>query len=583
MAPQRIERKLTTILAADAAGYSRMMGDAEEDTLRMLQGCRQVIDEFVEKHSGRVFGEAGDGALAEFASPVEAVRCAVRMQQSLAKRNVERPDDQKMQFRIGINLGDVMVDGGNLLGDGVNVAARVEGIAEPGTTFISGTVYDYVDGKIAYEFDFLGERSLKNIVRPIRVYRVQAVDMPEPGYRRERPGGSLPRPSRPSIAVLPFRNHSDDPQQAYFSEGVTEDIITELSRFRSLFVIASRSSLTYRDREVDHKGVGRELGVQFLLDGSIRRAGDKARINAQLIETEHGSRLWGERYDIDMSDFFAVQDDVIQTIVSTLAGRLESAGAESAREKPTESHLAYDHVLRGSERLNRLTMADTLKAREMFEAAIATDPRYAAAHALLAGTYLYEWLWHGPMECLDEAESLARKALSLDDNDGRSHVIFGRVQLYKRAFDAAEYHHRKSIDLNPNDANSQAHMGLMLTFFGQAEEAIEWISRAMRLNPYHPDWYCEDLGQALYVARRYEEAAAALTRVREPPYWVRAWLAAAYAQSGDVETAQRIADEVVASAPQVDWKRYIVADEPFRHDADRDHWLEGLRKAGMPV
>ncbi len=583
MPRQRIERKLTTILAADAAGYSRMMGRDEEETMRLLQDCREVIDEFVERHSGRVFGEAGDGALAEFASPVEAVRCAVRMQQSLAKRNVELPEDKQMRFRIGINLGDVMVDGGNLLGDGVNVAARVEGIADPGSTCVSGTVFDYVDGKIAYEFDYLGEQSLKNIVRPVRVYRVQGVDMPEPGSRRSRPGGSLPRPSRPSIAVLPFRNHSDDPQQAYFSEGITEDIVTELSRFKSLFVIASRSSFAYRDREVDHKSVGRELGVQYVLDGSVRRAGNKVRINAQLVEAERGSRLWAERYDLDMSDVFDVQDDVIQTIVSTLAGRLESAGAESARGKPTESHLAYDFFLRGSERLNRLTMADTLKARGMFESAIESDPNYAAAQAFLAATYLYEWLWHGPMECLDRAEELAKTALSLDDNDNRSHVIFGRVQLYRRNFDMAEYHHRKSIELNSNDANSQAHMGLMLTFFGEADEAIEWISRAMRLNPYHPDWYCEDLGQALFVGRRYEEAVGSLNRMKQPPYWVLAWLAACHAQLGQTETAQRIAKDLVETARDVDWQRYVVQDEPFRHDADRDHWLEGLRKAGLPV
>jgi adenylate cyclase len=583
MPPQRIERKLTTILAADAAGYSRMMGLDEEETMLMLHDCREVIDEFVERHSGRVFGEAGDGALAEFASPVEAVRCAVRMQQSLAKRNLDLPREKQMRFRIGINLGDVMVDGGNLLGDGVNVASRVESIADPGSTCVSGTVFDYVDGKIAYEFDYLGEQNLKNIVRPVRVYRVHGVDMPEPGYRRSRPGGTLPRPSRPSIAVLPFRNHSSDSQQAYFSEGITEDIVTELSRFRSLFVIASRSSFAYRDREIDHKTVGRELGVHYILDGSVRRAGDKARINAQLVETERGSRLWAERYDLDMSDVFDVQDDVIQTIVSTLAGRLESAGAQSAREKPTESQVAYDHFLRGIERFNRLTMEDTMKAREMFEAAIGIDSRYAAAHAYLAGTYLYEWLWHGPMECLDRAEELARKALTLDDNDNRAHVNFGRVQLYRRNFDTAEYHHRKGIDLNPNEANCQAHMGLLLTFLGESEEAIEWISRAMRLNPYHPDWYCEDLGQALFVAKRYEESIGALKRVKQPPYWVRAWLAACYAHLDDVDTARAIMEQTMQEACNVDWQRYVERDEPFRHAADHEHWMVGLRKAGMPV
>ena len=570
-------------MAADAADFSRLMEQDEEATLQAFQACRDVIRETVPGHGGRIFGETGDGALAEFASPVEAVRCAVKIHRAVDQRNAGIDGERQLKFRIGINLGDVMIDEENLLGDDVNLAARIEEVAVPGGTFVSGAVFDCVDGKLAYDFDFVGEQSFKNIVRPVRLYRVHAADMPAPGYRQARRGGALPAPNRPSIAVLPFRNRDNNPDDAYFSAGMTEDIITELSRFRSLFVIASRSSFTYHDGERDYPSIGRELGVQYLLDGSIRRNGDRVRITTQLIGTDRSQPLWAERYDHDVSHLFDVQDEVVQTIVSTLAGRLESAGAERAREKPTDNMRAYDYFLRGLAQFNRLTKNDNLRAREMFQQAVGADPRFAAGHSYLAATYLYEWLWHSSDDALDEAERLAQKSLQLDENDGRSHLIFGRVQLYRWNFDVAEYHLRKSLDLNPNDANTLAHYGLLSAFAGRPEEGVDWISKAMRLNPYHPDWYCEDLGQALFLSERFHDAVGAFHRIATPPFWVKAWLAAAHAHLGNDEAAKAVARDVTAEAPDVDWQRYARDDEPIRLDSHRNLWLDGLRKAGFPV
>ena len=565
MASRRPNRRLAAILAADVAGYSGLVERDEAGTLAALATLRtDVIEPALAEHRGRLVKLMGDGLLAEFASVVDAVGCAIDMQH----RNADG-----LPLRIGINLGDVVVEGGDLMGDGVNVAARLEGLAQPGGVVVSGTVWDQLHGKLALGFESLGERQLKSIARPVRAYRVLREGAPTPAPVAE--------PERPSVAVLPFDDPGADPEQAYFSDGITEDLITELSRFRDLRVLARHSSFSLRGQALDAGEIGRRLGVRYLLEGSVRKVGARVRVTAQLIEAASGTQLWAERYDRALGDIFAVQDEVVGTIAATLPGRIDAAGVERAKRKPTTDLAAYDCVLRGRERFAARGAGTNAAARAFFERAIALDPDYALAHAFLA-LVLFDDDWGDRVaavhaRCLD----LARRGVALDPSDSRCHRILAMVLLWRREFDLADLHSERAVSLNPNDAHSAAYRADILNYLGRADEAVTSIRRAIGLNPYHPGWYWNFLGRSLHAAGRYAEAVTAFERFEQPglPPLVR--LAACHAMLGQLDQAGRCVARVLAEKPDFASSTWV-ATMPYRHEADRQRLLKELLAAGLP-
>ncbi|MCH8155220.1 MAG: tetratricopeptide repeat protein [Proteobacteria bacterium] len=585
---ERVIRRLAAILAADVVGYSRLMGVDEAGTLARLKALRKdVFDPRIAEHGGRIVKLMGDGALVEFGSVVDAVRGAAAIQRAMAVHNAEVPEAQRIEFRMGINLGDVIVDGDDIYGDGVNVAARLETLAEPGGLFVSGVVHGQVEGKLDLAFDDLGEQQVKNIAKPVRVYRAR-LDAGEAAGSKP-----LPLPDKPSIAVLPFTNMSGDAEQEYFSDGITEDIITELSRFPTLFVIARNSSFTYKGRAAKVQEIGRELGVQYVVEGSVRRAGKRVRVTVQLVEAASGNHLWAERYDRDLDDIFAVQDEIAHTVVATVAGRLDDVGAERARRKPPGNLAAYDYLLRAYQHVHRFTRTDIAAARSSLEKAIELDPDSARSHAFLGFTYVADWIWGtAGDEALDRALASAQRAMALDDDDSWSHVVSGHVYKRRGQPEIALNYMEKAAALNPNDPSAVALMGNALDNMGRHAEAVECIKRAMRLDPFHPDWMFESLADALYLSRHYEEAGSAFKRFKEPPYWIHPKAAACYAQ---LERRDEAREAVAAFERAVERERregnpgasieasVRMTQTYYKSQDDRDHWLEGFRKAGLPV
>lgn len=577
MVEERVQRRLAAILFADAVASSRLMEKDEAGALTALKrALSQVIEPQIVRRRGRILKYMGDGALAVFDSVVDAVDAAVAIQTGL------RTDDAALRFRIGINLGDVIVEGDDIYGDAVGLAARLQSLAEPGGIAVSQAVQSHVRGKVAVVFIPSGEQRLKNIAEPIPVFRVDLDAAPEPSSAALR--SSEPAPvleTKPSIAVLPFTNMSGDPDQQYFSDGITEDIITELARFRSLFVIARNSSFAYRGQAIDVRRIGRELGVRFVVEGSVRRSNERLRITAQLIEAATGNHVWAERYDRAIGDLFAVQDELTRTIVATLVGQLEEASTRRAKRKLPETMAAYELLLRGLEHFHRHTPEDEQRARELFEKAIALEPDYALAHVNLARIFLHQSFWDDSGDALAKGSEHARTALRLDDSDSWCHLILGVVCLHRQQYEEAESLCRKAMRLNPNDADIAAKMGLVLTDLGKSAEAIEFIETARRLDPHKSDRYSDYLGLAYYTARRYEDAVRAFRTTVDPKFWDHAWMAAAYAQMGAREQAAAHARATLELAPEFTIARYRRA-EPFRRREDIEHWVEGFRLAGLP-
>lgn len=574
-------RKLAVILAADVVGYARLMAADEEGTLAALNARRQVIDALVARHRGRIFGTAGDSLIAEFASPVEAVRCAAAIQQEIERRNADLPESHRMLFRVGVNLGDVMVGGDDLFGDGVNVAARLEGMAEPGGICISGAVYDQIRNKVDLTFEDLGERSLKNIDYPVRVFglRRDRAEEPGPAPGRRAPGTAS---ALPSIAVLPFANLGGDPEHDYFADGITEDLITEISRFQELRVVARNSVMTYKGKPVRVQEVGHDLGVRYVLEGSVRRAGARVRITAQLIDAGTGHHLWAERFDRDLADIFDVQDEVTSRIVVTLAGKLEESERRRARSLQTENLEAYDCVLRGRELWFRFTAETNREARRLYEKAIELDPDYARAYASLAWTYLTEHdeRWGDPEDKpLERALEYARRGVMVNPASHSNHLALGQVCLAKGLHDEALEALQTAITLNPNDADGYVFLAEMLSFAGRPDEAIDLIEKAQRLNPASR-WYAWQLAGAFYVARRYEDAVAALRKGRPLVAMGYRWLAVSYGQLGRDQDAKTAAEEYLQRTPDFSLAVHLET-MPFQHAEDREHYIEGLRKAGL--
>jgi adenylate cyclase len=592
MSPQTYERKLTAILSADVEGYSRLMGEDEDATIRTLTTYRELIATVIEKHRGRVVDSPGDNLLAEFGSVVDSVRCAVEIQEELRVRNAELPDNRKMKFRIGVNLGDVVQEGDRIYGDGVNIAARVEGLAEGGGICLSASAYDQVETKLALNYEYLGEHSVKNIFKPIRAYRVrigEVAEISEVASAGEailsiKPDGNGIS-EKPSIAVLPFVNMSADPEQEYFSDGLTEDLITDLSKISSLFVIARNSVFTYKGRTVKVEEVGRELGVRYLVEGSVRKAGNRVRITAQLIEASSGGHLWAERYDRDLADIFAIQDEVTKKIVSTVAVKLTEDERKSIAFAPTDNVEAYDYRLRGSEYFARATKEGNAQARQMYEKAIELDPGFAVAYVDLGWTYVSDWSfqWRQSPEALEKASELAQKALFIDDALPGAYRLLGSVCAFRKDHYDGVTALEKAITLDPNDAESYAALARIHAFSGRSKDALGLMEKAIRLNPAHPAWYSFSLGLAYFMIKEDDKATKAFKQaVRLNPNFLpsHVFLAAIHSRRGNKDEARTEVAEVLRISPDFTLERNVEYF-PIADRAIVVELIDSLRKAGF--
>ncbi|MFQ5953698.1 MAG: adenylate/guanylate cyclase domain-containing protein [Kiloniellales bacterium] len=579
-----MDRRLTAILAADMVGYSRLMGEDEAGTLDALKTHRvELIEPAIAAHEGRVVKLIGDGVLAEFPSVVEAVQCGVEIQRGMAKRNVEATADRRIEFRVGINLGDVIADGDDIYGEGVNIAVRLERIADPGGICIARNVFDQVKGKVEVGFEDMGDLRIKNIAAPVRVYRI----LPETSgtARAPRRGEEAGlHANKPSVAVLPFTNMSGDPEQEYFSDGITEDVITELARFQNLTVMARNSVFTYKGQAVRVQDVGRDLGVDYVVEGGVRKAGNRVRVTVQLVDAISGNHIWAERYDRDLTDIFELQDELTQRIVATLPGRLESAGAARIKRKPPADMGVYDYVLRAKLCHHRGTAEDNAEAIRLLDRAIELDPEFASAYAWRACT-LGQALVRGYLEdtrgLYDQAVEAVRKGLSLDENDLECLRILCEVHMEQSQLEEAEICHERAFKLNPNDPRILAQRGELLTWLGRPEEGAEWVEQAMRLDPYGADAWTHLAGRALFGMRRYEDAIRAYKRVRAPRVAHHAYMAACYAHLGSEDQAQAQAAQVLRM--KEDFSAAAFGKTLFyKADADGQHVLDGLSKAGLP-
>lgn len=625
-APPSVKRKLAAILSADVKGYSRLMAADEEATLRTLNAYRLKMDALIADRDGRVVGTAGDSVLAEFPSAVEAARCAVEIQEELAARNAELPADRRLEFRIGINLGDVMVEGDDLFGDGVNVAARLQALAEPGGIYVSGGIYDQIKGKLPFGTDFLGEQRVKNIAEPVRVYRLRPdragirsgtsrprrrwlaiaagagllVAMaagiasylglrPALGPSEEDQTSDLPLPDRPSIAVLPFDNLSDNPEEEYFADGLTDDLITDLSQISGLFIIARDSAFTYKDQPVEVRDVGRELGVRYVLEGSVRRGGNKVRINAQLIDTHTGNHLWAERYDRDYADIFALQDEVIGEIVAALAVELTETEQTQLARLPTRNLEAYDYYLRAEQRVYGGDAASLAGALSLYDRAIALDAEFAEAYAGYARTAVDVWQFDysnvlSGAVARKGAYEAAGRALELNSDLGRAYSVLGVLQVVDGAYDEAIRSMQRAVTLDANSAEAYANLALVLTYAGQPGEALSAMETALRLNPKAPQYVHDLHAWVLFMNRRYEEALAELEADRDGPrsYFARDTLAMASAQLGRLDEARTAVEAIFELSPNLNVEYFRVLYAHFRREEDLAHSLDALRKAGLP-
>jgi adenylate cyclase len=616
-----VERKLAAILSADVEGYSRLMGDDEVGTVRTITAYREAVGSAVARHAGRVVDSPGDNVLAEFSSVVDAVQCAVEIQEELRPRNAALPASRQMRFRIGINLGDVIVEGQRLYGDGVNIAARIEGLAEGGGICLSGTAYDQVEGKLPLGYDFLGEHAVKNIARPMRVYRVRLQPGPSfvpslvkrraghglvlkvilavavlavlgaggwAGWRLLRapgPSAGLALPNQPSVAVLPFTNLSRDPAQEYFSDGVTEDLITGLSKLSGLFVIARNSAFTYKGKAVNVGDVGRELGVRYVMEGSVQRAGDRVRITAQLVDAASGYHVWAERYDREVRDIFALQDEVTQQIVQALAVKLTEGERGQMGRKLTADPEAYDVVLRGRDALKRTTREANAEARRLFVKALDLDPEFAKAYVGLGSAHLQSWqfLWSTDPEGLARARGLAQRAIALDDTLAEAHRLLAQISLWEKEHDAAIGQAERAVALAPNDADGYETLAEVLVWAGRAEEGIRIIRHAMRLNPHYPFFYLWTLGHGYYVMGRPQDAVDTFGKIVErnpnvlPAHAYRAVLFTEMGREEDARAAWSATDRLSPGASLASLRQRL----PYRRPADLDRFLTAAHKAGM--
>jgi class 3 adenylate cyclase/TolB-like protein/Tfp pilus assembly protein PilF len=623
-----MERRLAAILAADVVGYSRLMEADEAGTLEAIKALRNdVIDPLIAEHRGRIVKLMGDGALVEFASAMDAVECAVDIQRDLTEQDANEPRDRHIELRIGINLGDVIVEGDDIYGEGVNVASRLEGIAEPSGVCISEKVHQEVEKKLDLEFAYLGELQVKNIEKPVRTYAAVLGDKPPVAPKASKSRlitqGQLfaatviamaligsgvvawlnpwapdvqpvslesiafPLPDKPSIAVLPFANLSGDPEQDYFVDGFTNSIITNLSKFPELFIIASNSVFTYKNKAVRIKHVGQELGVRYVLEGNIQRSGEQVGIHAQLIDATTEAHIWAKEFEVVAGEILGAQGTLTQQIVGTLAARLLDLERTAALRQDLATPEAYDLYLKAQKIYEKLTKPAYEESARLLEQAIAIDPDFAEAYSELSWSYLSLWR-HGladdPEEALKRARQYAEKALELDYHDYRSHWAMGTLYLFAdRDHELALAEYEKAIAANPNRANLLAMMSLLMSFMGLGEEAVAWIKKANRLNPLHPPWYEWNAALAYYMMSDYD---AALLAAKETVATYRSsvsahrMLAAIYAEMGRINEAEKVAQKIIELDPE--FRLSKIRNTPFQHTSDLDRYYTALRNASLP-
>jgi adenylate cyclase len=579
-----IDRRLAAILAADVVSYSRMMGTDEEGTLAALKAYRrELVDPKIAEHRGRIVKTTGDGMLVEFASVVDALRCAVEFQRGMAERNVEVPPEKRIEFRVGIHQGDIIIDGGDIFGDGVNVAARLEGLAEPGGICVSSRVQEDARGKLDIVFEDAGEQLLKNIERPVRVYRMR----PSGAALSHQPALALP--DKPSIAVLPFQNMSGDPEQDYFADGIVEDIITALSRFHNLFVIARNSSFTYQGRAVDVKQVSRELGVRYVLEGSVRKATNRVRITGQLIDATTGAHLWADHFDGTLEDVFDLQDQVTIRVVSAIAPKLEQVEIDRAKRKPTESLDAYDYFLRGTASLHQGTKEAISEALRLFYQAIVLDPEFSSAYGMAAWCYVVRktngWMRDLVQE-VAETTRLARRATELGRDDAVALCWGGYALAYVAGdVDAGLAFIEQALALNPNLATAWNYSGWVRIFLGEHQSAIDRFERALRLSPRDPTVFHTRIGIAYanLLTGHYDKASSAAREALRDQTWLGGLriLAASKALAGQLEEAREAIDRLLQLDPAVRISSLKDRISPLRPE-DFAKYADGLRKAGLP-
>jgi len=628
MAENATQRKLTAILSADVQGYSRLMGDDDESTVNTITAYRKIIAGLIQKHQGRVVDTPGDNILAEFSGALNAVSSAIEIQQKLETENGKLPANRRMDFRIGINLGDVLHKEDRIYGDGVNVAARIESLADPGGVFISRGVFDQVKKKVRQGFEYMGEHTVKNISEPVRIYRIlfrpefEGKLIEESANRKtklQKPytiaiaailicSGALlwffyyrsipiepasiekmayPLPEKPSIAVLPFENLSGDSSHEFFSDGLTEEIITILSKSPKIFVIARNSTDPYKNRSIKIQKVSEELAVRYVLEGSIRKDGNRTRITVQLIDAIKGHHLWAERYDRDLKDTFAVQEEISKKILTALEVNLTEGEQATMMAKGTSNGEAYIKVLQSTYYRRRLNAEDNAKARRLAEEAIAMDPEYAFAYTTLSRTHVVDvWLrtTKSPRESFTTAMDLANKALSIDDSLADAYDILGNILVLKRNYDQGINHLERAIELEPNGADFQAHMGMALNLADRSQEAIQVLLKAIRLNPNPPSWYLHNLAASYNFVENYDEAifwgekAVKLDPKNLLGHYI---LCAIYSSADRMEDAKREALEVLKINPKFSVSK-VEKTNPLKNESVKKRYFDSLRKAGLP-
>ena len=562
------ERKLSAIFASDVVGFSKMMATDEQKTLEVLQQRREVIDGLIEDHSGRVFGSAGDSVIAEFASPIKATECAVQMQNQMKALNEGTPEDEQMVFRVGINVGDVMVTVDNLFGDAVNIAARLESAAQPGGICLSKAMFEMINQKVQVSFEDAGQLELKNIPQPVQAYFVvlglqgtrylQHSEVPQAKVEQTEPG---------SLAVMLFKNLSKDEEQGYFCEGFSEDLISALSKYRKLLLLSGNASFAYRGQNKSPKDISKELGVRYLLEGSVRKLGPRMRISTSLIAADRENTVWSDNFDTTLDEIFDVQDELVEKIVYTLVGRVEADAVQQLASKPPENRTAYDLVLQGLEHHRKAGVAQehAEQALGLFEQAIEADPGYARAHAWRACSLSWNQNWFPERygdNTLDRSTASAAKALELDPNDHEAHRIMGSISLHNRDYGRARHHHARAVELCPSDAYILGKNAATLIYFGEPEKALESVQRAVRVNPFCPDDLLQDEGMCHYWMGNFSASAESFQKIKVQGRNSLCYLAATYAKLGEAEKAKDTLRQVALKSEKA--VEMFLQNEPYK-------------------